>query len=103
MFNMMDAGRRDCVFGNASAVTVWRFAARIPPKCWLRGMSAAFFPSIHSRIDKSVPKFGARCTINRAVGPFGVGVGVGRAFASTLATEPKNADAMNIASIVNFI
>src|SRR5216683_1527895 len=31
-------------------------------------MSATFFPSINNRMDRSVPKFGARCTINRPVG-----------------------------------
>src|SRR6266404_9047866 len=51
-------------------------------------MSAVFFPSINNRIDKSVPKFGARWTINRPVARalvFGAGVGVARdrAFAST--------------------
>src|SRR5438309_211121 len=39
-------------------------------------MSATFFPSINNRMDRSVPKFGARCTINRPVGcPLGDVVG----------------------------
>ncbi len=37
-------------------------------------------------MKRSLPKFGARCTINRAVFPLGVGMGVGRGFASLIAT-----------------
>src|SRR5207302_357819 len=40
-------------------------------------MSATFFPSIDNRIDRSVPKFGARCTITRPIFPLGIGLGVG--------------------------
>jgi len=46
-------------------------------------MSATRFPSIDNRMKRSLPKFGARCTINRAVLPVGVGVGVARGRAST--------------------
>src|SRR2546426_12271781 len=40
-------------------------------------MSPAFFPSINNRMDRSVPKFGARCTITRPTFPLGTGLGVG--------------------------
>jgi hypothetical protein len=49
-------------------------------------MFATRVPSIDNRMKRSLPKFGARCTINRAVFPLGVGVGVGRGFASLIAT-----------------
>jgi hypothetical protein len=42
-------------------------------------MSAARFPSMTNRMDKSLPKFGARCTIKRPTLPVGVAVGRGRA------------------------
>jgi two-component system chemotaxis response regulator CheY len=44
-------------------------------------MSETRFPSIDNRMKRSLPKFGERCTINRAVFPVGVGVGRGRAYA----------------------
>lgn len=48
-------------------------------------MLATRFPSIDNRMKRSLPKFGARCTINRAVFPLGVGLGVGRGFAWVVA------------------
>lgn len=47
-------------------------------------MFATCFPSINNRMKRSLPKFGARCTISRAVFPLGIGVGVGRGRASVL-------------------
>src|SRR5207249_8525741 len=59
-------------------------------------MSATFLPSIDNRMERSVPKFGTRCTITRPVGcPLldGVGVGVARLLAFASATQTKIAHA----------
>lgn len=52
-------------------------------------MLATCFPSIDNRMNRSLPKFGARCTINRAVFPLGVGAGVGRGLASAVAIATR--------------
>jgi hypothetical protein len=70
-------------------------------------MSPTRFPSIDNRMKRSLPKFGARCTINRAVFPLGVGagVGVGRALAFWIAPS-INSPAQNeilTATLILFI
>src|SRR5262249_35305714 len=52
-------------------------------------MLATCFPSINNRMKRSLPKFGARCTINRAVLPLGFGAGVGRRRASVLVNTAR--------------
>src|SRR3982750_3548230 len=59
-------------------------------------MFATRLPSTDNRIDKSVPKFGARCTINRPIGPFGVGAGVARGRACMSATDASIAHKIDI-------
>ena len=49
-------------------------------------MLPTLLPSTDKRMKRSLPKFGARWTINLAVLPLGVGAGVGRGRASLVAT-----------------
>src|SRR5712671_5461591 len=47
-------------------------------------MSAARFPSIDNRRKRSLPKFGARCTIKRPPFPLGIGGGADLGFPKSL-------------------
>jgi hypothetical protein len=60
-------------------------------------MSAARFPSIDNRIKRSLPKFGARCTIKRPPFPLGIGAGVGLGFPKSLGNACASVGATKIA------